>query len=324
MRQKLGVRSQKSRVSVLSLLFLLTTLHFPLFTLYYGCASKKNMEMPDAQMKAVGYNQTGIEAVEAGDYNMALIEFKISLSLNSGLDNRNGVAINYLNLGRLYLLMDSLDDAKRLFEESIKIGLDINDQFILSEAYASIGRYYYLSGNSKEAIDILEKAAAIDRREDYATIGSKLNIMGMVYRDDNRLNEAERAFNDALNINKSYKMDEDVADSFRGLGDIFFKKWDYKKARESYENAISIDRRLGIRSKISLDLSSLGTLSLMENDANGALDLFLRAYAVDSGRGDNKRTLKDLDRIIEIYKESGDKNNADAYSLKKERLLRKE
>ncbi|MBI5745613.1 MAG: tetratricopeptide repeat protein [Nitrospirae bacterium] len=275
-------------------------------------------------MKAVGYNQTGIEAVEAGDYNRALIEFKRSLSLNSGLDNRNGVAINYLNLGRLYLLMDSLDDAKRLFGESIKIGLDINDQFILSEAYASIGRYYYLSGNSKEAIDILEKAAAIDRKEGYATIGSKLNIMGIVYRDDDRLNEAERAFNDALNISKSYKMDEDTADSFRGLGDIFFKKRDYKKARESYESAISIDRRLGIRSKISLDLFSLGTLSLRENDANGALDLFLRAYAVDSGRGDNKRTLKDLDRIIEIYKESGDKNNADAYSLEKERRLRKE
>lgn len=304
----------KQRVRYLTLLFLF-------ITLFYGCASKKNIEIPDAQMDALGYNQRGVEAAEAGDHDRALVEFKRSLNLNSGIDNQKGVAIDYLNLGRLYLLVERLDNAKSLFEEAVKIGLSINDQSILSEAYASMARYYYLTGNSKDAIDILEKAIAIDRKKGYQTIGSKLNIMGMAYRDDDRLDEAEKAFNDALKENKGYKMEADIADSFRGLGDIFLKKGDYKRARVSYENAISIDKRLGSSYKISLDLSSLGILSLKEDDPKVALDFFLRVYAVDKSRGDVKRSLKDLDKIIEIYNVLGDKSNADAYLLKKERLL---
>lgn len=304
----------KQRVRYLTLLFLF-------IVLFFGCASKKNIEMPSAQMDALGYNQRGITAAEAGDYDRALVEFKRSLNLNSGIDNQKGVAIDYLNLGRLYLLVERFDNAKSLFEEAVKIGLSINDQSILSEAYASMGRYYYLTGNSKDAIDILEKAIAIDREKGYQIIGSKLNIIGMVYRDDDRLDEAEKAFNDALKENKGYKIEADIADSFRGLGDIFLKKGDYKRARVSYENAISIDKRLGSSYKISLDLSSLGILSLKEDDPKGALDFFLRVYAVDKSRGDVKRLLKDIDKIIEIYSVLGDKSNADAYLLEKERLL---
>lgn len=325
MRQKAEAGNQKSGVRILDFLFLLITIHFSLFTIFYGCAStKKDIERPRVQMDAAGYNQRGVEAVEAGDYNMALIEFKRSLNLNSSIDNQKGVAIDYLNLGRLYLLIDRLDDAKRSFEEAEKIGSNISDQSILSETYASIGRYYYLTGNSKDAMNILEKGLAIDRKEGYPTMGSKLNIVGMVYKDDERLEEAEKVLNDALKANRGYGRDADIADSFRGLGDIFLKKGDYKKARESYEDALSMDKRIGSSGKISLGLSSLGILSLKENDPKGALDFFLRAYAVDRSRGDNKRSLKDIDKIIEIYKGLGDKNNAEAYSMERDRFLQRE
>lgn len=324
MRQKPEARNQKSGVRILGFLFLLITIHSSLFTIFYGCASKKDIEMPSAQADAVVYNQRGVEAVEAGDYDRALIEFKRSLNLNSSIDNQKGVAIDYLNLGRLYLLIDRLDDAKGLFEEAVKIGSSISDRSILSETYVSIGRYYYLTGNSKDAMNILEKGLAIDRKEGYPTMGSKLNIVGMVYKDDERLEEAEKVFNDALKANKGYGRDADVADSFRGLGDIFLKKGDYKKARESYENALSMDKRIGSSGNISLDLSSLGILSLKEDNPKEALDFSLRAYAVDRSRGNNKRSLKDLDKIIEIYKGLRDKNNAEVYSLERERLLQKE
>ena len=314
---KSQVTSHESGVWCLVTVFLLSTV-------FFGCASAKKTELPAIQIEAIDFNQRGVLAVEAGKYNKALIEFQTALQLNTSVDNQKGIAVNLLNLGRLYLLMERFDDARTTFNRVVHIGVGLNDQFILSEGYASLGRYYYLTGgnNNKDAIDNMEKAAAIDRKQGYRTIGNRLNIMGMAYKADNKPEEAEKVFNDALKLNKGYDMEADIADSLRGLGDIWVEKEDYEKAGELYENALAIDKKLGLSAKISIDLSNLGILSLRENNTKKAMDFFLRAYAIDSSRGNDRRTLKLLDKIIDIYTALGDKNSAEAYSLEKERLIK--
>ncbi|MBI3756183.1 MAG: tetratricopeptide repeat protein, partial [Deltaproteobacteria bacterium] len=315
---------QRSVGKGLSFLFLLFTVYCSLVDVFTGCASSKRVELPKTHATAIELSQRGVEAFDAGNYDMALIAFQKSLQLNTSVDNQNGICINLLNLGRLYLAIGRFDDAKPVLERAVKIGFNLNDPLIISEAYATLGRYYYLTGNNKDAMDNLEKAVLIDSKEGYRTIGSKLNILGMVYKDSNRLEEAEKAFHDALKANQNYGLEAATADSFRGLGDVFLEKGDYKKAGESYKNALSIDKKSANSAKISLGLFSVGMSSLKENDAQIALDFFLRAYEVDSSRGDNKRALKTLDEIIGIYHELGDKNSMEKYLLERERLLQKE
>lgn len=315
---KLQVTSHESGVWWLVAVFLLSTV-------FFGCAYTKPPEISKIQIEAIDFNQRGVLAVEAQKYDKALVEFKIALQLNTSVDNQKGIAINLLNLGRLYLLIERFDDAKTTFDKVVNIGIGLNDQFILSEGYASLGRYYYIIGNNnKDAIDNMEMAAAIDRKQGSHTIGNRLNIIGMAYKADNKPGDAEKVFNDALQLNKGYDMRADIADSLRGLGDIWIDKGDYKKAGDFYENALAIDKKLGLSAKISIDLSNLGTLSLRGNDTKKALDFFLRAYAVDSSRENDKRPLKLLDKIIDIYTALGDKNSAEAYSLEKEKLIKKE
>lgn len=315
---KSQVTSHESGVWCLVTVFLLSTV-------FFGCASTKPPEISKIQIKAIDFNQRGVLAVEAQKYDKALVEFKTALQLNTSVDNQKGIAINLLNLGRLYLLMERFNDAKTTFDKVVNIGIGLNEQFILSEGYASVGRYYYIIGNNnKDAIDNMEMAAAIDRKQGYHTIGNRLNIIGMAYKADNKPGDAEKAFNDALQLNKGYDMEADMADSLRGLGDIWIEKGDYKKAGDFYENALAIDKKLGLSAKISIDLSNLGTLNLRGNYTKKALDFFLRAYAVDSSRENDKRTLKLLDKIIDIYTALGDKNSAEAYSMEKEKLIKKE
>lgn len=306
---------------------LLFTVYCSLFTVFYGCASAKKSELPNVQIEAIEYNQRGVNAVLAGNYDRAVIEFQRSLKLNTSIDNQNGVCINLLNLGRVYLAADRFDDARPVLERALQLGLNnLNDQLMLSEAYASLARYYYLTGNNNDAIDVSEKAAAIDRKQGYHTIGNRLNIMGLAYKESNRPEEAEKAFNEALALSKGYARPADTADSFRGLGDIWIERGDYQKAGELYENALSIDKKMGDSAKISIDLSNLGALNLKINDTKKALDFFIRAYEIDSSRGDDilffSGALKNLDKITEIYTRLGDKEGAAAYSLEKEKLLK--
>ncbi|MBI5327204.1 MAG: tetratricopeptide repeat protein [Deltaproteobacteria bacterium] len=322
---ELRITNLKSKiVNLKSQILLLLAVYCILLTVFTGCASTKKSELPKVQIEAVEYNQRGVDAVAAGSYDKALIEFQKSLRLNTSIDNQKGIAVNLLNLGRLYLLMNRFDDASVVFDRAIKTGSSLNDQIILSEGYASMGRYYYLTGNNKDAIDVLEKALNIDRKEGYHGIGSRLNIMGMLYMDSNRLEDAEKVFGEALKLNKDYGMEADTADSFRGLGDVSAKKEDYKKAMELYENALVIDKKSGRGAHIAIDLYALGNVSLKENAAEKALDFFLRAYAVNLSRGDVKMALKNLDIIIEIYTRSKDKNSVEIYSSEREKVLSKE
>ncbi len=311
----------KARVQVIKF-FLITLIYSSLIGPYTGgCASTNNVRIDRAREDAIGHNQKGVEAVEAGDYSSALVELKRSISLNSGIDNQRGVAVNYLNLGRLYLLLGMIDDGKIYFDRAVIIGSAINDQFILSEAYASLGRYFFLTGKSKEAIGILEKAIALDKDRGYQAIGAKLNIIGMIYIGDDRVEDAERVINTSLGISKGLKMEIDMADSYKVLGDIYLKKGNYKQARELYENALSLLKETVSTSRISVILYALGTLSFKENDIIGAREFFLRAYGVDWSRGDYKREIIDLDMIIEIYNKLGEKDNVDEYKRVRERLL---
>src|SRR3989338_5547027 len=165
---ELRITNLKSKiVNLKSQILLLLTVYCLLFTVFYGCASAKNNELQRA------------------------------LNLNMGMDNQKGMAVNFINIGRLRLLMDNLDDAKTMFDSAIRIGAGLNDQFILSEGYASLGRYYYLAGNDKDAVDVLEKAVSIDRKEGHRTVSSRLNALGIVYKEGGRIEEAEKAYNNA-------------------------------------------------------------------------------------------------------------------------------
>lgn len=307
-----------------SKIFLLFIAYCSLLIVFVGCASTKAPEMSKIQLEAADLNQSGVKAAAAGKYAHALALFQRALQLNTIVDNQKEIAVNLLNVGRLYLLMERFDDARTVFDKALKAGIRLNDQLVISEGYASLGRYYYLTGSNKDALDVLEKGIATDRREGYVAIVGKLNIVGAIYKDSDKLEDAEKAFNDALESNKGYGMAADAADSLRGLGDVLTKRGNYKMAREFYENALAIDKKIGKGSNISLDLHSLGILSLKENDAGNALDFFLRAYGADKGRGDNKRVLSNLDKIIEIYRGLGDENNAEIYSLERDKLLQKE
>src|SRR3989344_9178530 len=135
MRQKVEIRNQKSRVK--KTVFLIPIFLFLISVFLFSCASSKLPEMSKIQMQAVEFNQRGVHAVESESYDKALIEFQKSLKLNTSIDNQNGVAINLLNLGRLYLLVSRFDDARVVFDKAINVGISLNDPLILSEGYAS-------------------------------------------------------------------------------------------------------------------------------------------------------------------------------------------
>lgn len=290
--------------------------------LFIACASANKAILPPAQEEAINLNQRGVELVEKGDLSRALAEFQRALKLNRSIDNRKGVAVNLLNIGRIYLEHERYADARGILEEAVSVSESIGDRQLMAEGYATTGKYHYATGNDLKAVESLEKAIELDRKEGHETVGGRLNILGLVSLRGAKVKEAEGIFKEALSYNMNSGNHLEAANSYRGMGDILDAKGTMKEAEELFQKALSSDKLTGNSRKIARDLARLGELSLKEKKYKEALGYFMRAYDASLNSDDTYAAARDIDNIIKVYKETGDVEKARFYEEEKERLLK--
>lgn len=289
---------------------------------FIACASSKKAILPPAQEEAVNLNQKGVELVEKGDLSKALAEFQRALKLNRAIDNRKGVAIALLNIGRVYLESERYADARGVLEEAVSISESIGERQLMAEGYATTGKYHYASGDDSKAVEFLEKAIELDRKESHKEIGGRLNILGLVNLRGGKVKEAEGIFKEALSYNMKSGNPIEVANSCRGLGDILEAKGELKEAGEMFQKALDSDKLAGSSRKIAIDLARLGGVGLKGKRYKEALDYFKRAFDADLNSDDAYSASRDIDNIVKVYKETGDADKARFYEGEKERLLK--
>lgn len=288
-----------------------------LIILLSGCAAKQVSEFQQLKDEASRFNYWGVDSTANGEYERGLSFLQHALHLNLKADNQKGIAINLLNIGRLYLIANKPEDAREVFIKAKKIGEKIDDNLVISESYGSLARCYYQMGRYNEALDTINKGIEFDKAKNPQALGNKLNILGMLYLRDNKIKEADATLNEALGKGK----DGDKAESMRLLGDIAITNNDLSKAKELNETALEIDKRVAIV-KASEDIYNLGVISMKLKDYEAAADYFQRGYEIDNNRNNMTGVLKSLDKLIELSKLQKDDKAAAAYSKEKENILK--
>jgi Tfp pilus assembly protein PilF len=87
-------------------------------------------------------------------------------------------------------------------------------------------------------------------------------VVGEMYLDDDRLNEAERAFRTALQVNGTN------AEALNGLGLTLAKRGRTAEAKEDFERAIALRR------DYSQAINNLGVLYMQQGKVNDAISAF--------------------------------------------------
>lgn len=301
-----------------------TTLIFSFLSLLFcvSCASKKVAEPPMIYKEALYRNERGMELFAEGRNQEATNEFQRSLKINRSTDNRKGMAINLLNLGRVYLDEQSLGEARAALDEATTISESLMDHRLISEAYASMAKYFFAAGDNRQSMTSLKKAMDIDQKEGLAGIGGRLNLAGLLYLHEGELTKAEASFKEALSKNLASEDTIETANSYMGIAELLENKGMLKEAGENLEKALDNDKKSGVSRRIALDLRIFGRLLLKENDLNKALGYYLRAFDVDLYSGDRASAAADLEIIAGIYKKSGDSEKALFYENERTRVLK--
>lgn len=123
--------------------------------------------------------------------------------------------------------------------------------------FFKFGAAYLWAGFPDQALPYLERV--LERSPNNARVQT---VVGAMYLDDQRLNEAEQAFRAALAVNK------DNAEALNGLGLTLAKQGRAAEAKKDFEQAIALRR------DYSEAINNLGVLYVKQGKVNDAISAF--------------------------------------------------
>ena len=165
-----------------------------------------------------------------GNYNKAIA---INLRLLPRLENQKKLTLIrtvYGNLGTLYLNLHNYALAEKYFLQSVKLCIEKEDDWRLSQAYNGLTNVYIAKNEFNKALDYANKALKVSKRcgddEGHALTYQKISeILDTHFKD---YNKALQIGIKGLNFAKKSCTISDVAAMQINLSNIYYHKNDYK------------------------------------------------------------------------------------------------
>ncbi|MCW3121814.1 MAG: Tfp pilus assembly protein PilF [Flavipsychrobacter sp.] len=205
---------------------------------------------PDINMQIGVLADEGVVWKIIGDYNNALISYKISLNkLDSFANSKHGRDIQdtlqraglLLNIGDIYLTMSNPDKAYEYYEKVWKLTVSIKDIYFQIASLTGFGKTFKLKHNYQKAIEnyqlALFKCREINEFREEVKI---LDELANTYLDTYVYPKALAYSDTSLRLAEDQSYVDLLPKSYITLGNIYIKQNMYDLAIPSLQKALSI------------------------------------------------------------------------------------
>lgn len=150
---------------------------------------------------AAALNNLGILGEFKGDFEAARRYHRESIAIKEEIGDKQGIAISWNNLGVISLLSKDYDAARTQFETSHALYESLGDRQGIADNLNNLGLLEYEVGDYAAAASHLKASlkACQDIGDQWGVALAHLNL-GKVYRQQNRLAQARRAFHSAFEV----------------------------------------------------------------------------------------------------------------------------
>jgi predicted ATPase/class 3 adenylate cyclase len=172
------------------------------------------------------------------------------------------IIIVLLERANLAIDLDSYDDAYRLAEEAAALAQSNNDHSRLAKAYRYAALALFRMGKFEPAIEQSKRALDNAHRVDDPELLSKiLTNIGLIYLDQEKIDEAHETFVEALEISESSSMLWAQTANLNNLAQAKGLRGDLLQAEGYFKKSLEIARKIGSRRNEGLILGNLGWVS---------------------------------------------------------------
>lgn len=170
-------------------------------------------------------NNLGIIAYETGQYSDAIRFQQESLAVESEIDDQAGLAFAHINLGDIWRELGVYDRARQDYTLALDQAKAINDRMTESLVFSAFTILSTQTGELDDALVSSEKALALAREtESPIYIVHALARAAAALAANERLDEAEDAYHEALVLLKSLNQYGRVMECLAGLARIALKR----------------------------------------------------------------------------------------------------
>lgn len=235
-------------------------------------ASAKAVEfarsLNDSTLLANYLSTQGASAMRMTRFDVAVASFEECISIAEQRGDKTALSSAYSNLANTYMAAATaengyLDFAEKCIQKSISIEEQTPDSPTLSIRYGTSTEIYVKEGKYEEAIQMGQKAFALD------------SIAGNALRMARRLSQ---------------------------IGDALSAKKDMKNAEKHYLRSMRLLEEVGDPLSISINCKQLGDFYLKRGDRNKALSYWIRGLKMAETSGNNNLRLALQQKLYQFYR----------------------
>jgi tetratricopeptide (TPR) repeat protein len=247
-----------------------------------ACAGTAPTQNRTAQ-QAAAFNQRAARAFDQGDYHRAAALYEQALRLNTGVEDAEGIAVNALSLARAHQAGGDAAAAHRVLDGLLADGPLLLPPARRAEAQARKAQLYLDTGDAARALEWSDKA--LTSCTGCAALPAIQTLRGRVALAQADPGAALDWAGKALAAISSGRTGE-TANALRLAGEARLARGELQAAIAPLEQALELDRGLGLSSRIYLDLMVLGRAHLQLRNRGAAREYFARARSVSTAAGD--------------------------------------
>jgi tetratricopeptide (TPR) repeat protein len=235
------------------------------------------------EQQAAALNQRATRAFDQRDYPRAATLYEQALRLNAAIENTEGIAVNALRLARAHQAGGDAAAAHRVLDGLLADGPLPLPAPLRAEAQARKAQLYLDANDAARSLEWSDKALA--SCAGCAALPAIQTLRGRVALAAADHGAALDWANKSLTSTGTGNAGE-RANAHRLAGEARLARGEHQAAVATLEQALELDRGLGLPARILLDLMALGRTQLAMGNRTAARDYFARALSVGLAAND--------------------------------------
>ena len=183
-----------------------------------------------------------------------------------------------------------LAEARRLSEESTKIGRDLGNVHLIAAGLGQIGQIEQILGNYDKAESLLQQSLSIKLENpgfDPESVTASMNNLGLTYLQSSRFAEADEIFNEALKLKVAGEESSfSIVSTVLNIASVCYLRGEFDRAMILYLNSLQTCQEEGLRKHEAGILKSIGDIFAERGRFEEAKEVYFESLEIYTYIGD--------------------------------------